>query len=41
MGLSKRISRIDELFDANATPAERAAIARREFSTERQISIFE
>ena len=30
-GLSKRISRIDEIRDATATPAERAAIARREF----------
>jgi alpha-L-glutamate ligase-like protein len=36
-GLSKRISRIDELYDAAATPAERAAIARREFSVDRQI----
>jgi alpha-L-glutamate ligase-like protein len=30
-GLSTRISRIDEIRDATATPAERAAIARREF----------
>jgi alpha-L-glutamate ligase-like protein len=36
-GLSKRISRIDELYDAAATPAERAAVARREFSVDRQL----
>ena len=39
-GLSNRISRLDEIYDARATPAERAAIARREFSTDRQMSIF-
>ncbi len=38
-GLSKRISRIDELYDAGATPAERAAIARREFSVDRQLQM--
>lgn len=30
-GLAKRIARIDEIYDAAAMPAERAAIARREF----------
>jgi alpha-L-glutamate ligase-like protein len=30
-GLTKRTDRIDELFDITATPAERAAVARREF----------
>lgn len=30
-GLSSRIHRINEIFDASATPAERAAAARREF----------
>jgi hypothetical protein len=40
-GLSNRIRRIDELFDAKTEPAERAAIARREFSADRQISIFQ
>ena len=38
-GLSTRISRIDELYDAGATPAERAAIARREFSVDRQLQM--
>jgi alpha-L-glutamate ligase-like protein len=38
-GLTNRIARIDELFDADAIPAERAAIARREFPTNRQASI--
>ena len=38
-GLSKRISRIDEVYDAKATPAERAAIARREFSADRQLQM--
>ena len=38
-GLSNRISRIDELYDAGATPAERAAIARREFSVDRQLQM--
>ncbi len=36
-GLSKRISRVDEIYDGGAIPAERAAIARREFSVERQL----
>jgi alpha-L-glutamate ligase-like protein len=31
-GLRNRISRIDEIRDASATPAERASIARREFT---------
>ena len=30
-GLSTRIARIDEIYDASAMPAERATIARREF----------
>ena len=30
-GLTKRIARIDEIYDASATPEERAAISRREF----------
>jgi alpha-L-glutamate ligase-like protein len=34
-GLSTRITRIDEIYDPAATPAERAAIARREFSARR------
>ena len=38
-GLSNRISRLDEIYDARATPAERAAIARREFSTDRQLQM--
>jgi len=40
MGLASRIACIDEIYDEKAKPAERARIARREFSTERQISIF-
>ena len=39
-GLASRIACIDEIYDEKARPAERARIARREFSTERQISIF-
>lgn len=39
VGLSNRIRRIDELYDANAKPRERAGIARREFAVERQVSI--
>ena len=31
-GLINRVDRIDEIFDASASPAERAAIARREFA---------
>ena len=38
-GLSKRISRIDEIYDPSASPEERARIARREFSADRQRSI--
>ena len=30
-GLASRIARIEEIYDATATPEERAAIARREF----------
>jgi alpha-L-glutamate ligase-like protein len=37
IGLSTRIQRIEEIYDAAATPAERAAIARREFSARRQL----
>jgi len=37
IGLSTRIRRIDEIYDPAATPAERAAIARREFSAHRQL----
>ncbi|HSN51358.1 MAG TPA: sugar-transfer associated ATP-grasp domain-containing protein, partial [Woeseiaceae bacterium] len=36
-GLSTRISRIDEIYDPAATPLERAAIARREFSAQRKL----
>jgi len=38
-GLSNRISCIDEIYDAKAAPAERAAIARREFSADRQLQM--
>jgi alpha-L-glutamate ligase-like protein len=38
-GMTRRIARIDELFDADALPEERAAIARTEFPTSRQTSI--
>ena len=31
-GLINRVDRIEEIFDASASPAERAAIARREFA---------
>ena len=31
-GLANRVARIEEIFDEKATPAERAAIARREFA---------
>ena len=41
IGLTSRVRRIDEIYDAEATPAERAAMARREFSAHRQISIFQ
>jgi alpha-L-glutamate ligase-like protein len=36
-GLSTRIRRIEEIYDPAATPAERAAVARREFSAGRQL----
>lgn len=38
-GLTRRISRIDEIYDPDATPLERAKISRREFPTDRQASI--
>jgi alpha-L-glutamate ligase-like protein len=38
-GLSKRIARIEEIYDPNASPEKRASIARREFPAERQTSI--
>ncbi len=38
-GLSRRIARIEELFDADAPPEKRARIARHEFPAERQSSI--
>jgi alpha-L-glutamate ligase-like protein len=38
-GLSKRIARIDEIYDPAANAEERARIARREFSADRQTSI--
>jgi alpha-L-glutamate ligase-like protein len=34
-GLTNRIARIDKIFDASASPEERAAISRREFKLER------
>ncbi len=37
IGLNKRVRRIDEIYDPAATPEERAAIARREFSAHRQL----
>jgi alpha-L-glutamate ligase-like protein len=39
VGISKRILRIDEIYSADASPEERARIARREFPAERQRSI--
>ena len=39
IGISARIRRIDEIYDAAATPAERAAAARREFSAHRQLQM--
>lgn len=39
MGLAKRIARVDEIFDPDAKPTERARVARREFAAERQTSI--
>ncbi len=38
-GISKRIARIDEIYEPRATPEERAQIARREFPSDRQQSI--
>jgi len=38
-GLAGRIENIDEIHDPDASPAERAAAARREFAAERQTSI--
>jgi alpha-L-glutamate ligase-like protein len=38
-GLTARIARIEAAFDPHASPEERAAFARREFSAERQTSI--
>jgi hypothetical protein len=38
-GLTKRIARIDEIYDAEAGPEERARIARYEFPADRQVSI--
>ena len=38
-GLTRRIGRIEEIYDATASPEERARIARREFPAERQTSI--
>jgi alpha-L-glutamate ligase-like protein len=38
-GLTSRIARIEEIFDADATPEQRARIARREFPANRQTSI--
>ncbi len=35
-GLANRIERIEQIYDADATPAERAAAARREFPAEQQ-----
>lgn len=38
-GLARRIKRIDEIFDADASPEERAQISRHEFPAERQTSM--
>jgi alpha-L-glutamate ligase-like protein len=38
-GLASRIARIDEIYTADATPEQRARIARREFPADRQTSI--
>jgi alpha-L-glutamate ligase-like protein len=37
IGMNTRIKRIEEIYDPAATPAERAAIARREFSAHRRL----
>jgi alpha-L-glutamate ligase-like protein len=39
-GLSNRINRIEEIYESEAAPAERASIARREFSAGPQIQSF-
>ena len=39
VGMSNRVSRIDEIYDAEASPEERAYIARKEFPAERQTSL--
>jgi hypothetical protein len=39
VGLSKRIARIEEVYDPAASPETRARFARREFPAERQASI--
>jgi len=36
-GLARRIDRIDEIHSAEASPAERARVARREFPANRQL----
>jgi len=33
-GLAKRLARIDAIYDATATPEQRAAIARQEFTAD-------
>ncbi|MDX2411986.1 MAG: alpha-L-glutamate ligase-like protein [Woeseiaceae bacterium] len=38
-GLATRITRIDEIFKADAAPIKRARLARREFAAERQTSL--
>jgi D-alanine-D-alanine ligase-like ATP-grasp enzyme len=38
-GLTRRIARIEEIYDADATPGQRARIARHEFAAARQTSI--
>ncbi len=38
-GLTHRLKRIDEIFDASADPAARAKVARREFAAERQTAL--
>lgn len=38
-GLAHRIKRIDAIYRADASPAERARIARREFSADRQVPL--
>lgn len=39
VGLSHRLKRIDEIFDAGADAVERARLARQEFTTEQQASL--